>query len=165
MIVGDVLHKNSWLKGPKMAQKYEVLLFAKTLFQPSFSDVFWCFPIFFRVQPLLMTIYNVFFRCNHQNDFFPTISDGCNSRCKRWSSTILCPGLFSTFKLLKPQISSNIQLAGRLHPTCAPVQCGRGNYTSVWNSLIQFNHIYSIQHCESRLCYKLILCCYLFPRI
>ena len=35
----------------------------------------------------------LFFRSNHWNDFFTTISDGCSSHCKRSSSTILRPGL------------------------------------------------------------------------
>ena len=49
MIVGDVLPKKSWLKGPKIAQngqKLELLLVAKTLFQPLFSDVFSGFKYF-----------------------------------------------------------------------------------------------------------------------
>ena len=32
-------------------------------------------------------------------DFFSTISDYCNSRCKRWSSTILCAGLLYSIML------------------------------------------------------------------
>ena len=55
-----------------------------------FSKVLRCC---FRFPPSLMHISNIFFRCNHRNDFFPTISDGYNSRCKRWSSTIVRPGL------------------------------------------------------------------------
>ena len=76
-----------------MANKSELLLFSKTSVQPLFYDVFRCFRIFFRFQTSLMTILDVFFRCNHRNDFFTTISGGCNSRCKRSSSTILRPGL------------------------------------------------------------------------
>ena len=55
-----------------------------------FFNVLQCF---FRLQPLLITISYVFFRCNHRKDFFTIISDSCNICCKRSSSTILRPGL------------------------------------------------------------------------
>ena len=54
-----------------MAKKSELLLFAKILVQPSFSNVFRCF---FRFQPSFMTIFYVFLRCNHWNKFFPIIA-------------------------------------------------------------------------------------------
>ena len=78
-----------------MAKKSKLLLFAKTSFQTSFSD------IFFRFQPSLTTIFNVFSRCNHRNDFITTISDGCNSRCKRSSSTIFRPGLLESISRIR----------------------------------------------------------------
>ena len=49
--------------------------------------------MFFQVSTIVNNYFRCFFRCNHRNNFFTTISDGCNSRCKRSSSTILRPGL------------------------------------------------------------------------
>ena len=90
MIVDDVLHKISWLKGPKkrlkMAKKSRLLLFANTSVQPSFSNVF-------KVSIIVNDYFWCFLRCSYRKRLFPTISDYCNSRCKRWSSTILRPGL------------------------------------------------------------------------
>ena len=57
-------HKN----GSKWPKKYEILLIAKTSFQPSLSD------FFFSVQTLLTTISYVFLRCNHRKQFFRTIA-------------------------------------------------------------------------------------------
>ena len=74
-----------------------------------FSDVFRCF---FRFQPSLPTISNVFFRCIHLNNFFMTISDGCNSRCKRSSSTNLRPVLTCIIKILTQNFWKII-----MHPT------------------------------------------------
>ena len=34
-----------------------------------------------------------FSRCNHSKRLYLTFSDYCNSRCKRWWSTIFCPRL------------------------------------------------------------------------
>ena len=77
----------------KMAKKSELFLFSKTSVQPSFSDAFRCFPMFFQVSTIINNYFLCFFRSNHPNNFFTTISDGCNTRCKQSSSTILRPGL------------------------------------------------------------------------
>ena len=60
---------------------------------PMFSDVLRCFPMFFRFQPSLTTISDLFLNPTIGTTFFKTIFDGCNSCCKRSSSTILRPGL------------------------------------------------------------------------
>ena len=73
-----------------MAKQIELLLLSKTLVQPSFSDVF------FRFQPSLTTISNVFFLMQPSKRLFTTISDDCNSLCKPSSSTILRPGLYGS---------------------------------------------------------------------
>ena len=73
MIVDDVLHKISCIKWLKMASKSELLVFVNTSFQPLFSVILRFLKMFFRVQPSLTNIFDVFLRCNHRNDFFPTI--------------------------------------------------------------------------------------------
>ena len=49
--------------------------------------------MFFRVQPSLANLSNVFWDATMGKNFSRTISDYCNTRCKRWSSTIFRPGL------------------------------------------------------------------------
>ena len=61
--ISDVLPKISWLEGSKKAQngqKTEFLLFAKTSVEPSLSDVFLCFTMFFLFQPSLTTNFYFF---------------------------------------------------------------------------------------------------------
>ena len=50
-----------------MAKKSELLLFAKTSVQSSFSDIFQCF---FRAQLSLMTIFDDFLGATIGNDYF-----------------------------------------------------------------------------------------------
>ena len=95
MIFDDVLPKISWLKGSKKAQNGQKNLNWFFLLKHRFYDVFRCF------FQSLTTFFDVFFRCNHRNNFFTTISDGCNSRCKRSSSTILRPGCSALTRVLQ----------------------------------------------------------------
>ena len=50
------------------------------LYQIVIHDFFRCF---FYIKQSYTTFFNVFLGSNSRNDFFPTFSDGCNSRCKR----------------------------------------------------------------------------------
>ena len=49
--------------------------------------------MFFQSSGIVTTISSVFLDATIGNNFFLTISDYYNCRCKRWLSTILCPGL------------------------------------------------------------------------
>ena len=94
MIADDVLLMISWLKWQKNQNYYFLQKHQLNHIFPMFFRVFRCF---FRIQPSLTTISNVFFKCNHRNNFFLTISNYCNSLCKQWSSPILCPGLMYAY--------------------------------------------------------------------
>ena len=72
----------------KIAENMNYYFFAKTSVQPLFSDVF--LKCFYMIKPSLTTISDFFSILNSLTQLFP---DYCNSRCKRWSSTILRPGL------------------------------------------------------------------------
>ena len=88
------------LVGSKWPKNLNYYFLLKHRFNHRLSMFFNVFQCFFKFQPSFMTIFN-FFRYNHRNDFFPTITNYCNSCSKRWSSTILCPGLVSTLRGLE----------------------------------------------------------------
>ena len=64
-----------------------------------------CFHFFFSMFFQGSTIVNDYFQCvfldaTIGNNFFLTISNHCNSWCKRWSPTILCPVLDTYMPIL-----------------------------------------------------------------
>ena len=80
-------------------------------------------------QQSLTTIFDVFFRCNHRNNFFTTISDGCNSRCKRSSSTILRPGLIDHFgELHLSNINPEVTFYSSISPKVADLTRSRYHF-------------------------------------
>ena len=75
MFDDDVLTKISWLKGSKKAQWLKSLNYYFSL-KHRFNHRF---PMFFQVSTIINDYFQCFFRCNHRNNFFPTISDHCDS--------------------------------------------------------------------------------------